>query len=146
MCEIGPRDVKGNTLLVRTRNKINGPEWKQIVPFDDFVSGVSKRLKDFNSDLFNAANTRLQENQVTDIKTAEEMQEYFSRQNSWIGGKGSKVAFVRGKWSEDSESIDKMKEMKISIRCIPEDQSHEEGNCLLTNKKAKLDVIYARAY
>ena len=146
VCEIGPRDVKGNTLLVRTRNKINGPEWKQIVPFDDFVSGVSKRLKDFNSDLFNAANTRLQENQVTDIKTAEEMQEYFSRQNSWIGGKGSKVAFVRGKWSEDSESIDKMKEMKISIRCIPEDQSHEEGNCLLTNKKAKLDVIYARAY
>ena len=56
------------------------------------------------------------------------------------------MAFVRGKWSEDPESIEKMKEMKISIRCIPEDQSHTEGKCLLTNKKATLDVIYARAY
>ncbi|MBE6449182.1 MAG: proline--tRNA ligase [Alphaproteobacteria bacterium] len=146
VCEVGPRDVKNNGLMVRTRNKINTPEWKQVVQFDDFVSSASKRLEDFHMDLYNAANTRLQQNQRTDITTAEEMQAYFAQQNSWVNGQGQKVAFVRGKWSEDPESVDKMKEMKISIRCIPEDQSQKEGNCLLTNKKAKLDVIYARSY
>lgn len=146
VCEIGPRDVQNNGLMIRIRHKINTPEWKQIVQFDEFVSSVSERLKNIHLDLFNAANSRLQKNQKADITTAEEMQAYFAQQNSWIDGQDSPVAFVRGKWSEDPESIEKMKEMKISIRCIPEDQSHTEGKCLLTNKKATLDVIYARAY
>ena len=146
VCEIGPRDVQNNALMVRIRNKINTPEWKQVIQLDDFVNTISKRLESVHAELFNAAQNRLQTNQRTDIKTAEEMQAYFAEQNAWIDGQENKVAFVRGKWSEDPESIEKMKEMKISIRCIPEDQSNEEGLCLLTNKKATLDVIYARAY
>jgi len=146
VCEIGPRDVQNNALMIRIRHKINTPEWKQVVQFDDFVNTISQRLESIHADLFNAAQSRLQSNQRTDIKTAEEMQAYFEQQNAWIDGPNGKVAFVRGKWSEDPESVEKMKEMKISIRCIPEDQSHEEGLCLLTNKKATLDVIYARAY
>ena len=146
VCEIGPRDVQNNSLMVRVRNKINTNEWKQIIKLDEFVSSASKLLENFHSDLFNAANAFLQENLRTDLKSSEELQEYFSKQNSWIGGQGQKVAFVRGKWSEDLESIEKMKEMKITIRCIPEEQTNTEGTCLLTNKKATLDVIYARAY
>lgn len=146
VCEVGPRDVQNNALMVRVRNKINTPEWKQVVSLDDFVGSISDRLANIQADLFKAAQNRLKDNQRTDIKTAEEMQAYFEKQNGWIDGQKDKVAFVRGKWSEDPESVEKMKEMKISIRCIPEDQSGEEGVCLLTNKKATLDVIYARAY
>ena len=146
VCEVGPRDVQNNALMVRVRNKINTPEWKQVVSLDDFVGAISKRLEGIQEDLFKAAQNRLKDNQRADIKTAEEMQAYFEKQNGWIDGQKDKVAFVRGKWSEDPESVEKMKEMKISIRCIPEDQSGEEGVCLLTGKKATLDVIYARAY
>ncbi|MBQ4471964.1 MAG: proline--tRNA ligase, partial [Alphaproteobacteria bacterium] len=146
VCEVGPRDVQNNAVMIRIRHKINTPDWKQVVSFDDFVSSVSKWLEEIQADLFNAAKTRLETNQKTDIKTAEEMQAYFAKQNGWIDGQKDGVAFVRGKWSEDPETIEKMKEMKITIRCIPEDQSGKEGKCLLTNKKATLDVIYARAY
>ena len=146
VCEVGARDVQNNAVMIRIRHKINTPEWKQVVSFDEFVSSISKRLEGIQMDLFKTAQDRLQTNQKTDIKTAEEMQTYFSKQNGWIDGQSDKVAFVRGKWSEDPESIEKMKEMKISIRCIPEDQSGKEGICLLTGKKATLDVIYARAY
>ena len=58
----------------------------------------------------------------------------------------AKVAFVRGKWCGDEETEEKLKEMRLTIRCIPFDQSGSEGECLLTGKKATLDVIYARSY
>ena len=146
VCEVGARDVQNNAVMIRIRHKINTPQWKQVMPFDEFVSSISKNLEGIQADLFKAAQTRLQKNQKTDIKNAEEMQAYFEKQNGWLDGQENGVAFVRGKWSGDLESVEKMKEMKISIRCIPEDQSGEEGLCLLTNKKATLDVIYARAY
>ena len=42
--------------------------------------------------------------------------------------------------------VEKLKEMRINIRAIPFDQSNTEGVCLITGKKATLDVIYARSY
>ena len=73
------------------------------------------------------------------------MREYFSKQNAFLTDNNG-VAFVRGKWCEDPETEALLKEMKITIRCIPEDQTHTEGECLLTGRKATLDVIYARSY
>lgn len=146
ICEVGIRDIQNRGLMLRTRNKINTPDWKKIISFNDFVQTVSERLSTFHGELYSAADKRLKDNQRTDIKTAEEMREYFSHSNVWVESDKSTVAFVRGKWCEDPETIEKMKEMKISIRCIPEEQSNEEGVCLLTNRKATLDVIYARSY
>ena len=36
--------------------------------------------------------------------------------------------------------------MRINIRAIPFEQSGTEGVCLISGKKATLDVIYARSY
>jgi prolyl-tRNA synthetase len=146
ICEIGPRDVDGRAMMLRTRNKINQSDWKQVVSCDDFVSSISERLTTIQKDLLETARKRLLSNQRTDIKTVEEMEAYFAQQNTWIEGEGQKVAFVRGKWCEDPETVEKMKEMKISIRCIPDDQNGKEGVCLLTGRPATLDVIYARSY
>ena len=57
------------------------------------------------------------------------------------------VTFVRGKWSGDPNSEELLKALKITIRCIPFDQSGSKGECLLTGAKdATVDVIYARSY
>ena len=84
----------------------------------------------------------------TDITTHEDFVKYFGESNVWIeDGKQGKVAFVRGKWCQDPNSEELLKAMKITIRCIPFDQSGTEGECLLTGKSgATLDVIYARSY
>jgi hypothetical protein len=67
--------------------------------------------------------------------------------NEWIeDSKQGKVAFVRGKWCGDPESEEILKAMKITIRCIPFDQTNTKGECLLTGKEATMDVIYARSY
>ena len=57
-----------------------------------------------------------------------------------------KVAFVKGKWCGDDETVEKLKDMRITIRAIPFEQSGSEGVCLVSGKKATLDVIYARSY
>ena len=145
--EIGMRDIEGNNLMVRERLKINTPEGKEIVSRDEFVNTIEQRLQKIQQQMFDTANNRLQQNIRTDIDTKEKFAEYFANSNEWIeDGKEGKVAFVRGKWCADPQTEEILKAMKITIRCIPFDQSNTEGECLLTGKKAAMDVIYSRCY
>ena len=147
ICEIGMRDVEGNKVMVKERLKLGTPEGKQIVAFDDFVTTISERVENIQKAMFNKAQERLKQNIRTDIATPEDFRKYFENSNQWIeNGKQGKVAFVRGKWCGDPETESILIEMKITIRCIPFDQSNTEGKCLLTGKPATMDVIYARSY
>ena len=144
--EVGPRDMDGNNVMVRERLKLGTPEGKQVQSYDEFTTTISARLENIQNTMFETAKKRLYDNLRTDIKTPEQMQEYFKNQNVWLGSEKPKVAFVRGKWSGDEETLEKMKEMKITIRCIPFDQTNTEGVCLISGKPATMDVIYARSY
>ncbi len=144
--EVGPRDVQNNGLMVRDRTKINLKEWKEIVSFDAFVSSVSARLENIQNSLLKQAEDRLNKNIKSDIQTPEEFEKYFSNQNVFVEGEKEKVSFVLGKWCGDNDIEEKLKSMKINIRCIPFEQSGTEGVCLITGKPATLDVIYARSY
>lgn len=147
ICEIGMRDVEGSKVMVKERLKLGTPEGKEIVAFDEFAASVGKRLENIQIAMFNKSKARLDGNIRTDIQTPEEFRKYFAESNLWIeDGKPGKVAFVRGKWNADPESEAILKELKITIRCIPFDQSGSEGTCLLTGKPAIMDVIYARSY
>ena len=145
--EIGMRDIEGNNLMVRERLKINTPEGKEVVNRDEFINTIEERLQKIQQQMFDNANNRLQQNIRTDIDTKQKFAEYFANSNEWIeDGKEGKVAFVRGKWCADPQTEEILKAMKITIRCIPFDQSNTEGECLLTGKKATMDVIYSRCY
>ena len=147
ICEIGKRDVDGNNVMVKERLKLGTSEGKQILNATDFVSSIDERLLNIQNEMFTKAKNRLEQNILTDITTQEEFNKYFAESNSWIeDGKQGKVAFVRGKWSGDANSEELLKAMKITIRCIPFDQSGTQGTCLLTGKPATMDVIYARSY
>lgn len=147
ICEIGMRDAESQNVMVKERIKLGTPEGKSIISYNDFVSSVADRLENIQKEMFTKAQNRLQKNVRTDITSPEEFKKYFSESNVWVeDGKQGKVAFVRGKWCGDPESEAVLKEMKITIRCIPFDQSGTEGICLLTGKPATMDVIYARSY
>ena len=144
--EVGPRDIQNNALMVRNRTKINLKEWKEIVSFDAFVDSVTDRLENIQNSLLQAAEDRLNKNIKSDIQTPEEFEKYFEKQSVYVGGDKPSVTFVRGKWCGDNDIEEKLKSMKINIRCIPFDQSGTEGVCLITGKRATIDVIYARSY
>ena len=149
--EIGPRDVAENNVMLKERIRLGTPEGKVVLNKDEFVKTVAQRLENIQKEMFEKAKARLEKNVRTDIKKQKDFQEYFANSNFWIedgkDGKDGKVAFVRGKWSGDANSEELLKAMKITIRCIPFDQSGTKGECLLTGKAdATIDVIYARSY
>ena len=146
VCEVGLRDIEKQGVMIKTRIHINTPDWKKPMALSDFVGSVSEQLTYIQQTMFNRAKERLEGNLRTDIKTAAEMKAYFAEANAFIDGNKKPVAFVRGKWCEDPATEEILKEMKISIRCIPEDQTGTVGKCLLTDRDATLDVIYARSY
>ena len=147
--EVGPKDLDKNALLWRNRIEISSKEgWKNFEGFDEFVGSIESKLTNIQERMLKKAQKRMENNIISDIKTPEEFKEYFSNSNVYLeNSKGAKkVAFVKGKWSGDEECIEKLKEMRINIRAIPFEQSGTEGVCLISGKKATLDVIYARSY
>ena len=147
VCEIGARDIENNGLMVKERIFLGQPEGKKIMKVDEFIDSVGERLVALQQIMLEKATERLHNNIRTDITTPEAFAAYFANSNEWIeDGKQGKVAFVRGKWCGDSETEEILKSMKITIRCIPFDQSGTTGKCLLTGKDATMDVIYARSY
>ena len=149
ICEIGIRDVEGQKVMLRERLKLGLPEGKQVLDINEFVASAAARLEAIQQQMFNAAKERLQQNIRTDITTHAEFEKYFSRNNVFIKAANDEktVAFVRGKWSGDKNSEELLKALKLTIRCIPFDQSGTSGECLLTGQPgATMDVIYARSY
>ena len=147
VCEIGLRDVDSDGLMVKERIFCGLPEGKKIVKSTEFTASAGSRLEELQQLMFVKAAERLHDNIRTDIATPEAFAAYFANSNEWIeDGKPGKVAFVRGKWCADPATEEILKAMKITIRCIPFEQSGTTGKCLLTGKDATLDVIYARSY
>ena len=147
VCEIGPRDIDNEALMAKERIFLNQPEGKKIIKASDFIAQIGERLEFLQHAMFEKAKARLDMNIRTDIIEPEQFAAYFANSNEWIeDGKLGKVAFVRGKWCGDAQTEEILKSMKITIRCIPFDQSGTVGKCLLTGKEATMDVIYARSY
>ena len=147
VCEIGARDVDSDGLMVKERIFIGKPEGKKIMKKDEFISQIGERLEALQQEMFQRAKKRLEDNIRTDMTTTEEFAAYFAHSNEWIeDGKPGKVAYVRGKWCGDPATEEILKSMKITIRCLPFDQSGTTGKCLLTGRDATTDVIYARSY
>ena len=145
--EVGMRDLDGSNVMVKERIKLGTDEGKKVVSRKEFVDNVSCQLERIQKEMFEAAKTRLEKNVRDDIKTPEELCEYFSIQNEFIeSGSAGKIAFVKGKWCGCSSTEEKLKGMKASIRCIPLEQSGTKGKCLISGNEATLDVIYARSY
>ena len=144
--EVGPRDLEKQVVMVRTRIKFGTEQAKEIVPCTEFVNSVATRLTDIQDAMYAKAQAFMDHNIRTDITTPEQMRAYFANKNVWLGSTEPHVAFVRGKWNGKPETEELLKEMKISIRAIPFDQTNTEGVCLLSGEKATIDVIYARSY
>ncbi|MCQ2956196.1 MAG: hypothetical protein MJ218_03390, partial [Opitutales bacterium] len=55
--------------------------------------------------------------------------------------------FALAYWSEDPETEEKIKsELKVTVRCLPQEFSSERGACLFTNKPDCPLAVFAKAY
>ena len=148
ICEIGMRDVESEKIMCKIRHLIGTKEAKKLLSFSEFSQNMGSLLESIQQEMFSKAKTRMENNIKKDIKDFAEFKSYFKDKSSFIeSGKKNVPAFVLAKWSKDEESIALIKELGVTVRCIPFDyQDGKEGTCVLTGKPATEYAVFARAY
>ena len=103
---------------------------------NEFVDQISKILSAIQNKMFVMAKEYQKTMMIDNISSFEEMRSHFKKS----------TGFVRAKWCEDVKTEALLKEFGVTLRCIPYDQSHTKGTCLITGVPAKTDAIFAKAY
>ena len=129
---LGSRDLENNVVeLVRRDTKE-----KRSISIDGITEYIVGLLNDIQQNLFNKAKTYREEN-ITKTDTWDEFVKLLEE----------KGGFIAAHWDGTSETEAAIKEKtKATIRCIPFDNTQEEGKCILTGKQSKQRVLFALAY
>ena len=140
--EVGPRDIESRKAVVYRRDQ--APREKAFVAFDEVVAGMPALLDSIQKSYFEQAKAFRDANIRRDISNFEDFKAYFtpkSEDKPEIHG-----GFVLAKWSGDPEGLAKLQDLKVTIRCLPFEQSGTAGTCVVTGKPATKDAIFAKAY
>src|SRR5699024_8503554 len=128
---IGPRDLENSNAELARRDTGD----KKIVDRKGLAQRVHKLLDTIQSELFESAQNRIENNTHT-VDSYDEFKEVIETE----GG------FVYAHWDGTAETEEKIKEeTKATIRCIPLEEG-EEGECMVTGKASQQKVLFARAY
>jgi len=129
---IGPRDLENGTVEVARRDTLT----KEVVSIDNVDEYIEKLLADIQNNLYKKAEDYRNAHitKVDDFETFKEVLE-------------QKGGFISAHWDGTPETEEKIKELtKATIRCIPLDNTLEEGKDMLTGKPSKQRVLFAKAY
>jgi prolyl-tRNA synthetase len=133
---VGPRDIAADQLPVTRRDKPH----KESVKFSrgELVAKFTEILDEMQLNLYNKA-LQYREKHTKKIDTKEEFYQFFSSEKE--------SGFALAHWSGEADVEKKIKDdLGVTIRCIPLDDEMEEGACVITGKKSKQRVIYAKSY
>lgn len=128
---MGPRDLENGTLEVARRDTLT----KEIVPVEGVENYVADLLDKIQENIYTKAlNFRAENTHKTD--SLDEFKELVEK-----GG------FVSAHWDGTTETELAIKDAtKATIRCIPLNETPEEGKCIFTGKPSKQRVLFAKAY
>jgi prolyl-tRNA synthetase len=128
---IGMRDVENGTVEVARRDTLE----KETLKVENIDVKVENLLHKIQKNLFDKANDFREENTFK-ADSYEEFKELIEK-----GG------FVYAHWDGTSETEEIIKnDTKATIRCIPENSEINEGKCIVSAKKSKQRVLFAKAY
>lgn len=137
--EVGPKDIAKNSVFVGRRDD------GSTTPHDrnEFVARIGTLLTSIQDTLFSRALENRRNNTVK-IDSLEEFRKYFTpkdEEKPEIHGGFALCHFVD---EPEVEAI--LKDLKVTVRCIPFEGNEEEGKCIFTGKPSKKRAIFAKAY
>jgi prolyl-tRNA synthetase len=129
---LGARDLEKNVVEIARRDT----KEKQVVSLDGIAKYTENLLLEIQQYMFNKAKSY----QQAHITTADSWDEFLQLLDE-------KGGFISAHWDGTSETEDAIKDKaKATIRCIPLNNTKEEGTCVLTGKPSVQRVLFARAY
>lgn len=128
---LGPRDVQNGTIEIARRDTLE----KQVITQEGIAEYIDKLLVDIQENIYQKA-LKFRENNIVKVDTYDEFKVQIEK-----GG------FILAHWDGTAETEALIKdETKATIRCIPLNNTPEEGKCMVTGKPSKERVVFARAY
>ncbi len=134
--EVGPKDIAKDAVFVARRDTAE----KVSMPRGEFVSGIAAMLTSMQQNLFHRA-LKLREENTRKIDSLEEFKAYFTPKKEEIHGGFALCHFV-----DTPEVNNLIKEMKVTIRCVPIAGEDEPGKCIFTGQPSLRRGVFAKAY
>ena len=129
---IGPKDLKNKTVEIARRDNLT----KDYIKLDLATDQVIHLLDEIQSNLLQRA-LKFRDENITRVDTFDEFKEVLK----------NKGGFISAHWDGSSETENKIKELtKATIRCIPETDDNESGNCVFSGNPSGQRVLFAKAY
>lgn len=140
--EIGPRDMESQSVMVTRRDRPH--KEKTALPLGQLVKEVPAILSEIQETYYAQAKKHQEAHLYRDLKTFDELKAFFTPKNAdkpEIHG-----GFVLAKWCGDPATEELLKDLKVTIRCLPLEQSGSSGRCIITGREATLDAVFAKSY
>lgn len=129
---IGPKDLENGTIEVARRDT----KEKMTLNIKNVAVEIKSLLDQIQQNIYDKA-LKFRTDKTTYVNTYEEFKNVLD----------SKGGFIFAHWDGSSETEEKIKEeTKATIRCIPLNNSAENGICIYSGKPSTQRVIFARAY
>ncbi len=129
---LGPKDLENNTIEITRRDTLK----KETTNIKSIQDKISNYLIEIQDNIYKKAND-------FKIKNSHKAKNYEDFKNIIK----NKSGFVYAHWDGTVETEEKIKkETKATIRCIPINKKQNEGKCIVTGKKSKGMVVFAKAY
>jgi prolyl-tRNA synthetase len=138
--EIGPRDIEKQEVSVARRDSAEKPRgW----PREQLVKEISEALSGVQQHLLNRAG-ELREKASVRIDNFKEFEAFFTPKNAEQPEIHGGLAYSH--FAESPELDEKLKELKVTIRCVPLDGEGESGKCIFTGQPSSRRGVFAKAY
>jgi prolyl-tRNA synthetase len=137
--EVGPRDIDNGTLFPARRD---GVKCEKVAPAE-FVAKIAEVLAEMQQGLFDRA-AKLRGEATVRIDSLAEFEKFFTPKNvdnPEIHGGLAYCHFV-----DSPEIEEKLKELKVTVRCVPLDGEAEPGTCIFTGKPSTKRGVFAKSY
>jgi prolyl-tRNA synthetase len=137
--EVGPKDIAQQAAFVSRRDTGE----KKGMPRTELVANIGKLLGEMQTNLFQRA-LSLRETNTKSINSLDEFRAYFTPKNEEqpeIHGGFALCHFV-----DEPRTQDILKDMKVTIRCVPLDGAAEPGRCIFTDQPTSQRAVFAKAY
>jgi len=129
---IGGRDMENGTVEIARRDTRE----KSTVSQEGLDNYIARLLDEIQRNIYNRA-ADYREGHITEANSYDEMKELLD----------NKGGFISAHWDGTAETEQKIKEeTKATIRCIPLDNTLEDGICIYSGKPSVQRVLFARAY
>ncbi|QEG00602.1 Proline--tRNA ligase [Stieleria maiorica] len=137
--EVGPKDMEKNSVFLGRRDQPKSVGMDR----NELVSTIGALLGQIQQSLYDRADQLRKDHTVT-ITNEADFRAFFTAKNPdnpEIHGGFALCHFA------DEASIDALlKELKVTIRCVPSENNDTPGTCFATGKPAAKQAIFAKAY